>query len=268
MAETTFFQMNTYENSDNEDPEDPVLERENTSTSSVVETPDNATMIVNLKARKTSLENEILALQYDLEFGENRTARARAAEEKKLQKKQNQLQTLVKSLALHSQGIQKNSSKNLIDMQKTSLRVASTLKKFKQSTPPEVFWHQFQQGIKTYHLNDREGVMVLHSLITEHPMGSNWYANNIQENSDTITLVQVKKLFYKEFLEPNWQTARLMELMDIRFQPQETVKSFLNRFAVKRIWLGRKKPRESVFEACDVLQMPFFRTKNYWKQDP
>ena len=74
--------MNTYENSDNEDPEDPVLERENTSTSSVVETPDNATMIVNLKARKTSLENEILALQYDLEFGENRTARARAAEEK------------------------------------------------------------------------------------------------------------------------------------------------------------------------------------------
>ena len=116
-------------------------------------------------------------------------------------------------------------------MQKTSLRVAGTFQKFKKNTPPEVFWHQFEQGVKTYHLSSREAVMVLHALITEHPRGSNWYANNVQECSSLITLAQVKNLFYAEFLEANWQTARLMELMDIRYQPKETVKDFVNRFS-------------------------------------
>ena len=112
-------------------------------------------------------------------------------------------------------------------MQKTSLRVASTLKKFKASTAPEVFWHQYQQGVKTYHLQAREAIMLLHSLVTEHPRGSNWYANNVQEQADTLTLTEVKNLFYTEFLE----TARLMDLMDIRYQAKETVRDFANRFA-------------------------------------
>ena len=151
--------------------------------------------------------------------------------QKKLEKKQKQLDLLVKSLAIHSQGHPRPSSKNLMEMQKTSLRVAGTLKKFKTNVPPEVVRHQFQQGIKTYHLSAREAIMVLHALITEHPRRSNWYANNIQDCSNVITLAQVKKLFYAEFLEANWQTARLMELMDIRYQPQETVKDFMNRFS-------------------------------------
>ena len=141
-------------------------------------------------------------------------------------------------------------------MQKTSLRVAGTFQKFKKNTPPEVFWHQFQQGVKTYHLSSREAVMVLHALITEHPRGSNWYANNVQECSSLITLAQVKNLFYAEFLEANWQTARLMELMDIRYQPKETVKDFVNRFSElmqsNEFGWAETNPERAFFKTCFV----------------
>ena len=192
---------------------------------------NQAEKIQKLKDRKSILENEILQEQYSVEFEEFESADLKAAAEAALEKKQKSLQTLEKSLAMLVKPQAKNSTKSLVDMQKTSLRVAGTLKKFKASTPPEVFWHQYQQGVKTYHLQDREAIMLLHSLVTEHPMGTNWYANNVQEAADALTVAEVKNLFYSEFLEANWQTARLMDLMDIRYQAKETVKDFTNRFA-------------------------------------
>jgi hypothetical protein len=79
-------------NSDNEyddarETEEEELEtQDNASNPPTDTTPNPATMIAELKARKVTLENEILALQYELEFVRNPNARARAAKAKKIRK--------------------------------------------------------------------------------------------------------------------------------------------------------------------------------------
>ena len=133
--------------------------------------PDQLIMIEKLKEKRSFLESEILAVQYQVLYDTNPNPVVAAALRASLEQKQKEFSTLEKSLALLTKVKKKVSSKEVVDMQKTSLRVAATLKKFKQSLAPEVFWHQFQQGVKTYHLNDCEGVMVLHSLVTEELIG-------------------------------------------------------------------------------------------------
>jgi hypothetical protein len=48
---------------------------------------------------------------------------------------------------------------------------------------------------------------------------------------DAITMDELKKRFYLEFLDADWKTGRLIELMEIRYLSGEAVKEYTQRFA-------------------------------------
>ncbi len=83
--------------------------------------------------------------------------------------------------------------------------------------------------------------MVLLALLGDHPRCLTWYTDEVHAIAESISLPTLKKLCYSAFLDVNWQTARLMELMDTRFGKDETVKDFVHRFSQLMPFLTQKR---------------------------
>ena len=71
--------------------------------------------------------------------------------------------------------------------------------------------------------------MLLRPLIANHPKGPTWFSTSVFPVKDTITLLELKDLFYNGFLDSDWRTNRLISLIEIRYQPNELVKDYTNR---------------------------------------
>jgi hypothetical protein len=71
-----------------------------------------------------------------------------------------------------------------------ALQVAATCRKFKKSETADRFWQYFQQTCLTNSLKDHECMMLLSSLLQDHPDGPTWYKNNVLPIQDTINLAE------------------------------------------------------------------------------
>ena len=111
-----------------------------------------------------------------------------------------------------------------------ALQVAASCRKFKKSETADRFWQYFQQTCLTNSLKDHECMMLLSSLLQDHPDGPTWYKNNVLPIQDTINLAEAKESFYSYFLNENWLADRHMEMASIIFRRTETVKEFTARF--------------------------------------
>jgi hypothetical protein len=196
--------------------------------------------IVKLQEKKASLKIQVAEENYVLEFDDFPSAKARSTQTAKVKKLQEQLETLTITLkallpdpvvSVDSYRTKRANGPDIVEMQKKCLRIAGTMKKFTPKDEPELFWHKFQQSCENYQLIDRESVMVLHALLGEHSDALTWYSTTVHQQVDSVKLKDLKTLFYTAFLEADWQTARLMQLMDIRYRKGETVKQFIQRFS-------------------------------------
>ena len=191
--------------------------------------------------RRETLVEKLVQTQYDLEFDSFASAPDRLKKSKELKDLQNSYDTLTKSIHVFDpkfgqQDREKNfemaQERNRQEMQKTCLRIAASMTKLHSRDKPEEFWHKFNQTCEAYHLKARESVLLLHALIGDHHLGLSWYTNHIHYRAETITMQELKLAFYQGFLEANWQTERLMTLMDVRYKPNEDIKSFIHRFSI------------------------------------
>ena len=208
------------------------------ATSSVLSAADR---MIALIARRDTIAENLAQAQSELEFEQFPNASARTTKARELNQLQSSYDTISKSIKVIDPNLEfkdreKNSEiaheRQRQEMQKTCLRIASQMSKLKANEKPEEFWHKFKQTCEAFRLKDSEAVLLLHALINEHPLGLPWYTNHIHHQAGVITMQELKESFYQGFLDGNWQTERIMSLMDVRFLPKEKVTSFVNRFSI------------------------------------
>jgi hypothetical protein len=111
------------------------------------------------------------------------------------------------------------------------LKLAASMPKLKSNVKADTFWLNFEQTVDSWQLNATDAILLLRQLIDEHPKGLGWYGTHVYPVRNTIIMPNLKTLFYQGFLDADWQTDRLISLIEIRYLPNETVKDYTQRFA-------------------------------------
>jgi hypothetical protein len=111
------------------------------------------------------------------------------------------------------------------------LKLAASMPKLKKNAKADTFWLNFEQTVDSWQLIATDAILLLRQLIDEHPKGLGWYGTHVYPVRNTLSMSNLKTLFYQGFLEADWQTDRLISLIEIRYLPEETVKDYTQRFA-------------------------------------
>ena len=140
------------------------------------------------------------------------------------------------------------------DIHKKVAGIAASLKdklKLTDSTPADSFWIKFEQACRVSNLSAKECAILLYTLTLDHKDAAVWYENNIV--GKTITMGELKNLFYKQFLPRSWKTTRLEELYYLTFRKTETPSQFVDRFLSKMLQVEYKWDEEGNELMKDLL---------------
>jgi hypothetical protein len=100
---------------------------------------------------------------------------------------------------------------------KTLVQMSKMAPSFEETTKAYDFWQDFAEYCDTYEVKIRDKVVLLRSQVSSHPRGQVWFTHHVFYRMDSISDTELKSAFFSGFLEANWQTERLLELMDIRW---------------------------------------------------
>lgn len=183
-----------------------------------------------LRTSAESLKNRIGILEFELST-ELWSEQEEKEKEAIINKLHRQLKRLNQSLVL-SDTDQGKSKEQIL---KTVQKLIANAKKFKENDRGDDYWTMFKNICTSNSLGDREAVYLLAPLMSEHPFGSIWYQNCVEPQRDSISLEQVKLLFYEQFLSKFWKEERFQELIDLSYRKSEDVRHFTNRFMAKAV---------------------------------